>query len=70
MLAFSDDLVKHGGDPKNIKEVVIDMSPAFISAVLSVFTSAMVTCDTLSEISDNRSKMIFAEGRFSLTVFT
>ena len=31
--AFADDLGAHGGDPDNVSEVCIDMSPAFIKGV-------------------------------------
>jgi len=42
---FKEDLVDHGGDPKNIEEVCCDMSPAFISGVEKQFPDAHLTFD-------------------------
>jgi transposase len=43
--AFADDLAVHGGDPKAIEEVCIDMSPAFIKGVAESLPEAAVTFD-------------------------
>jgi transposase len=43
--AFADDFAAHGGDPKAISEVCIDMSPAFISGVADKLPNAAVTFD-------------------------
>jgi transposase len=43
--AFADDLAMHGGDPKAIEEVCIDMSPAFIKGVAESLPEAAVTFD-------------------------
>ncbi len=43
--AFADDFAAHGGDPKAISEVCIDMSPAFISGVADNLPNAAVTFD-------------------------
>ena len=43
--AFTQDLEKHGGEAKQIKEACCDMSPAFISGVESEFENAAVTFD-------------------------
>jgi transposase len=43
--AFADDLAAHGGEPKAIEEVCIDMSPAFIKGVAESLPAAAVTFD-------------------------
>lgn len=43
--AFADDLTAHGGDPDQIAEVCIDMSPAFIKGVAEHLPNAEVTFD-------------------------
>jgi transposase len=43
--AFADDLAAHGGEPKAIEEVCIDMSPAFIKGVTESLPAAAVTFD-------------------------
>ena len=43
--AFADDLIEHGGDPDQITEVCIDMSPAFIKGVAGNLPEAEVTFD-------------------------
>lgn len=43
--AFAEDLIEHGGDPDQIKEVCIDMSPAFIKGVAESLPSAEITFD-------------------------
>jgi transposase len=43
--AFSQELAKHDADPEQIKEVTIDMSPAFISGVADYLGGAGVTFD-------------------------
>jgi transposase len=43
--AFATDFVAHGGDPKAIREVCIDMSPAFISGVGDNLPNAAITFD-------------------------
>jgi len=43
--AFADDLAKHGGDPRAITEVCIDMSPAFIKGVTENLPEADITFD-------------------------
>jgi transposase len=43
--AFAEDLAAHGGDPKAIEEVCIDMSPAFIKGVADSLPEAAVTFD-------------------------
>ncbi len=43
--AFADDLSAHGGDPDNISEVCIDMSPAFIKGTAESLPNAAVTFD-------------------------
>ena len=43
--AFARDLTAHQGNPKEIKEVSIDMSPAFIKGVASELPQASVTFD-------------------------
>jgi transposase len=42
---FADDLEAHKGDASNVKQVSIDMSPAFISGVKENLTEAEVTFD-------------------------
>jgi transposase len=42
---FADDLAAHGGDPDQISEVCIDMSPAFIKGVAESLPNAAVTFD-------------------------
>jgi transposase len=43
--AFADDLVEHGGNPAQIADVCIDMSPAFIKGVAEHLPNAEVTFD-------------------------
>ena len=43
--AFASDLSAHGGDPKNIQSVSIDMSPAFIKGVNENLPNARITFD-------------------------
>ena len=43
--AFAGDLTAHGGDPDQIAEVCIDMSPAFIKGVAEHLPSAEITFD-------------------------
>ena len=43
--AFAGDLKAHGGDPANIEEVRIDMSPAFIKGTAESLPGAEVTFD-------------------------
>ena len=43
--AFAQDLTAHGGDPKAIEEVCIDMSPAFIAGAAQSLPNAQVTFD-------------------------
>lgn len=43
--AFGEHLKAHGGDTGNVREVVCDMSPAFLSALASVLPDACVTVD-------------------------
>jgi transposase len=42
---FAEELPKHGGTPEQIKEVAIDMSPAFISGVANYLPKADITFD-------------------------
>ena len=48
--AFADDLEAHKGDASRIKEVCIDMSPAFIKGVADNLTEAEVTFDKFHAI--------------------
>ena len=43
--AFADDLTAHGGDPDQIAEACIDMSPAFIKGVAESLPNAKITFD-------------------------
>jgi transposase len=43
--AFAEDLTEHGGDPANIAEVCIDMSPAFIKGTTAHLPQAEITFD-------------------------
>ena len=43
--AFAEELPKHDAQPEQIKEVAIDMSPAFISGVGEHFPEASITFD-------------------------
>ncbi|MCL1911841.1 MAG: ISL3 family transposase, partial [Leptospirales bacterium] len=43
--AFTEELPKHKAHPKQIKEVAIDMSPAFISGVSEYLPQASITFD-------------------------
>lgn len=43
--AFASDLSAHGGDPKDIESVSIDMSPAFIKGVAENLPNARITFD-------------------------
>jgi len=43
--AFADDLTAHGGDPAAIREVCIDMSPAFIKGIGESLPNAAITFD-------------------------
>lgn len=42
---FAEDLKTHGGDPASIKEVCMDMSPAFIKGARESLPEASVTFD-------------------------
>lgn len=42
---FKQDLMAHGGHPDEIKELSIDMSPAFIKGAVEKFTNASITFD-------------------------
>jgi transposase len=48
--AFADDLAAHGGDPKEISEVFIDMSPAFVKGVGESLPKAEITFDKFNAI--------------------
>ena len=43
--AFVEDLLQHGGNPKNITDVSCDMSPAFIKGVREQLPNAKITFD-------------------------
>jgi len=43
--AFADDLIEHGGDPAQVSEVCIDMSPAFIKGTAEHLPQAEITFD-------------------------
>jgi transposase len=43
--AFAKDLADHGGDPKAVAEVCIDMSPAFIAGTAESLPKAQITFD-------------------------
>ena len=43
--AFAEDLKAHQGDPEAVKEVSIDMSPAFIKGVTAELPKASITFD-------------------------
>jgi transposase len=43
--AFADDLTGHGGDPAQVAEVCIDMSPAFIAGTAKHLPQAALTFD-------------------------
>jgi transposase len=43
--AFADDLTAHGGNPDQVREVCIDMSPAFIKGTADRLPNAAVTFD-------------------------
>lgn len=43
--AFAQDLMQHGGNPENIKDVSCDMSPAFIKGVTEHLPDAKITFD-------------------------
>lgn len=43
--AFREDLVAHGGEPKRIRELCMDMSPAYLKGAREVFPDAEVTLD-------------------------
>jgi transposase len=49
--AFADDLAAHGGEPKAIEEVCIDMSPAFIKGVAESLPEAAVTFDRFHAVT-------------------
>jgi transposase len=42
---FAEDLAAHGGSPDEIKEVCVDMSPAFIKGVSDALPQASITFD-------------------------
>jgi transposase len=42
---FADDLTAHGGDPDQVSEVCIDMSPAFIKGTAASLPNAAITFD-------------------------
>jgi transposase len=48
---FADDLRAHKADPKNIKSVSIDMSPAFIKGVTDNLPDARITFDKFHVIA-------------------
>jgi transposase len=43
--AFKKDLIKHGGDPREIRTFTCDMSPAFLGAVQEHFPKAEIVLD-------------------------
>jgi len=43
--AFREDLVEHGGDPEQIEELCMDLSPAYLKGAREVFPEAEVTLD-------------------------
>jgi transposase len=43
--AFRQDLVEHGGDPEQIEELCMDLSPAYLKGAREVFPEAEVTLD-------------------------
>jgi transposase len=43
--AFATDLTAHGGDPRAVAEVCIDMSPAFIAGTAQSLPNAQITFD-------------------------
>jgi transposase len=45
--AFAKDLAAHGGNPKAIAEVCIDMSPAFIAGIAQSLPNAQITFDKI-----------------------
>ena len=49
--AFAEDLKAHQGNPKNIQEVSIDMSPAFIKGVATELPQASITFDKFHVVS-------------------
>jgi transposase len=42
---FRQDLVEHGGDPEQIRELCMDLSPAYLKGAREVFPQAEVTLD-------------------------
>jgi transposase len=51
IVGFADDLHAHKADPKNIKSVSIDMSPAFIKGVTDNLPDARITFDKFHVIA-------------------
>jgi transposase len=51
IVGFADDLRAHKADPKNIKSVSIDMSPAFIKGVTDNLPDARITFDKFHVIA-------------------
>lgn len=49
--AFAEDLKTHGGDPRAIESISIDMSPAFIKGVSTHLPNATVTFDKFHVIA-------------------
>ena len=49
--AFAADLAAHGGDPKAVKSISIDMSPAFIKGVAKHLPNARITFDKFHVIA-------------------
>ena len=44
-LLFREDLVEHGGEPEQIEELCMDMSPAYLKGARETFPDAEVTLD-------------------------
>ena len=63
---FADDLEAHGGDASRIKQVCIDMSPAFIKGVTENLTEAEITFDkfhAMKLVNDAVDKVRRAESK-------
>ncbi len=54
---LADHLIKKGSHPLNIKEVCIDMSPAFISGVTTSFQAAQVSFDRFHVVKEVNKAM-------------
>jgi transposase len=76
---FADDLTVHGGDPDQISEVCIDMSPAFSKGTAGSLPKAAVTFDRFHGVKivndaldqvrrAERKTHILLKGRFSRAV--